>query len=75
MALITPKQATDYLQRWKIVREAQAVSLRQSSLETKLRQLNTLAGSRHLFSPDPDRERRVGEVRARWTQIRKALDV
>jgi hypothetical protein len=75
MAPITPKQARDYLDRWKIVREAETAELRRSSLETRLDQISTLVGSRHLFAADPDRERRVDEVRARWLTIRKAFDV
>lgn len=36
--------------------------------------ISTLAASLHLFDVDPDRERRIDEVRSRWMQIRKALD-
>jgi hypothetical protein len=75
MTSITPKQARAFLDRWKMVRELGADELRESSMETRWRQLNALVGSRELFDADPDRERRVEAVRERWAKIRKALDV
>jgi hypothetical protein len=74
MSSITPKQARAFLDRWNMVRESGADQLRDSSMETRLRRLSALVGSRQLFSVDADRERRVAEVRARWARIRKALD-
>jgi hypothetical protein len=74
MTSITPKQARAFLDRWKMIRELGADELRDSSLETRLRQLSALVGSRQLFNVDADRERRVAEVRERWARIRKALD-
>jgi len=75
MTSITPKQALAFLRRWRMVTELGADELRESSMETRWRQLGALVGSRQLFEVDPDRERRVEEVRKRWTQIRKVLDV
>jgi hypothetical protein len=72
---ITPEQARAFLDRWKMVREVEAAEHRDSSMETRLRQLSALVCSRQLFDVDPDRERRAEEVRKRWAQIRKALDV
>ena len=69
MALLTPKQAYDYLDRWKIVREVENDELRDASLETRLRQISTLVNSRYLFEAEPDRGRLIQEVRARWAQI------
>ncbi|MGQ0835083.1 MAG: hypothetical protein ACT4O5_09230 [Gammaproteobacteria bacterium] len=73
MTSITPKQARDYLDRWKLVEEVEANELRTVSMETKLRQLAVLMASRNLFGDDRDRETRVREVRNRWTRIRAAL--
>jgi len=67
-------QALDYLDRWKMVREKEADELRMSSMETRLRQISTLVFSRHLFASDPDRERKVDEVRERWARIRQAMN-
>jgi hypothetical protein len=74
MTSITPKQARAFLDRWKMVREPGANELRDSSMETRLRQLSDLVGSRQLFTVDADRERGVAEVRERWARIRKVLD-
>lgn len=74
MALLTPKQAFDYLDRWKLVREVENDELHKATMETRLRQLSTLVASRHLFEADPNRGRLVDEVRARWTQIRKVMN-
>ncbi|MGH8285564.1 MAG: hypothetical protein ACRETT_07335 [Steroidobacteraceae bacterium] len=73
MTSISPKQARDYLDRWKLVKEVEANELRTVSMETKLRQLAVLMASRNLFGDDRDRETRVREVRDRWTRIRAAL--
>jgi hypothetical protein len=73
MTLIAPKQVRAFLDRWKMVRESGADELRNSSMETRMRQLSALVGSRRLFNVDADRERRVTEVRERWARIRKAL--
>jgi hypothetical protein len=74
MTAITPKQARAFLDRWKLVREAEANELGMNSMELRLRQLGALVGSRQLFDDDPTRERGVMEVRERWAQIRKAFD-
>jgi hypothetical protein len=75
MPLITPKQARAFLERWKIVGRAEIDALRESSMETRLRQLSALVASRPLFGLDPDRERGIQQVRERWARIRKAADV
>ena len=73
MTAITPEQALEYLERWKLVRKAEAEELRTTSMDTKLQQLTVLMASRSLFPDDCHRERQVGVIRARWAQIRKAL--
>jgi hypothetical protein len=75
MSLITPKQAREFRERWRVSREAETAALRESSMEMRLRQLSALIGSRALFGLDPDRERGIEQVRERWAQIRKASDV
>lgn len=73
MNSITPKQARQYLERWKLVRQAEVEELRATSLETKLQQLAVLMASRGLFRGDRDRESQVREIRDRWARIRQAL--
>jgi hypothetical protein len=73
MAAITPEEARAYIQRWELVRELETAELQRTPIETKLRQLAALMASRHLFGPEPDRERQVAEVRARWERLRQAL--
>ena len=73
MGSVTPEDARQYLERWKLVEEREILELRNTPIETKARQLSALMASRHLFREDPDRERGVREVQARWAQLRKAL--
>lgn len=73
MAAITPKDARNYLNRWNVVREAEATELRGTSMEIKARQLAVLMASRNLFRPDQTREHEIDDVRARWARIRRAL--
>jgi hypothetical protein len=73
MATITAEQAQNYLDRWKLVHEAEVQGLRTSSLDIKARQLSVLMASRELFSQDHDRQSDVDTVRQRWARIRGAL--
>jgi hypothetical protein len=73
MTPITPEQAREYVERWKLVRKAAVEELRTTSMETKLQQLAVLMASRGLFPNARDRERQVVVIRDRWAQIRKAL--
>lgn len=75
MAAITPEQAREYLNRWKLVRQTEIDQLRSTSMETKLRQLAVLMASRGLFNSNPGRERQAEELSDRWARIRKALNV
>jgi len=75
MVAITPEQAREYLDRWRLVREAELEELRSTSMEMKLRQLSVLMASHDLFPPDPAREGLAAEVRDRWARIREALRV
>jgi hypothetical protein len=73
MAAITPEQAREYLNRWKLVRRKELDELRATSMETKLRQLSVLIASRGLFRDDPERESQADQLRDRRARIRKAL--
>ncbi|MEP7314403.1 MAG: hypothetical protein ABI859_17590 [Pseudomonadota bacterium] len=75
MTTLTPKQARDYLDRWKLVRGAENDALRTSSLEIRLRQLAVLMACRPFLGNDPNRDLRVQEVRERWERIRRSPHV
>ena len=63
MTAITPEQARAFLDRWKMVREAEADELRASSMELRWRQLSALVGSRQLFGADP-----MGASAGQWVR-------
>jgi hypothetical protein len=73
MTAITPEQAQNYLNRWKLVHEVEVQELRNASLDIKARQLSVLMASRELFREDRERAREVDAVRERWARIRRAL--
>lgn len=73
MPKMTPDEARAYLQRWELLREAEAAELRRTPMETKLRQLAALMAARDVFGPEPDREEQVLLVRERWAHIKRAL--
>jgi hypothetical protein len=70
---MTPEDARQYLERWRLVEEREIAELRETPIETKARQLSALMASRELFRQDPNRDEGVREVRARWARYRKAL--
>jgi hypothetical protein len=73
MARITPTEARAYLDRWAAVEEFEIAERRRTPMAKKARQLSALMASRHLFPPDPDREKEVEQVRRHWALLRKAL--
>jgi len=73
MSSVTPDDARQYLERWKLVEEREIAELRNTPIETKAKQLAALMASRNLFREDPERERGIREVQARWARLRKAL--
>jgi hypothetical protein len=75
MSSITPEQAQSYIERWRLVREAEDAQLRRSSLETKLRQLAALMQARSAFGVHPERDAEIEMVRERWARIRRAVGV
>jgi hypothetical protein len=74
VSTITPKQALDYLERWRIFREREARELSATSMDERARQLGVIMASRSLFERDPHREHLVEEVRQRWMRIHRAQD-
>jgi hypothetical protein len=73
MSSVTPDDARQYLERWKLVEEREIKELRTTPIEIKAKQLAALMASRDIFGEDPDRDRGVREVQARWARLRKAL--
>jgi hypothetical protein len=73
MSAITPEQARAYLERWDLVRDAEAVELQGTPMALKFRQLDAMMASRDAFGDDPQREQEIASVRERWTGLRKAL--
>ena len=73
MAAINSEEARAYLERWELLRVAEAGELQRTSMDTKLRQLESLMASRLMFGPEPDRQDELEVVRARWNHLRLAL--
>lgn len=73
MGPITPEQARAYFHRWDLVRETTVNELRRTSMDAKLRQLESLVASRQLFGPELGREEGISLVRERWQLLRQAL--
>jgi len=73
MAALTAEQAKKYLDRWKLVHEAEIQELRNSAMDVKARQLSVLMASADLFAKDHNRQKEVDVVRERWARIRRAL--
>jgi hypothetical protein len=66
MSSWTPEDAQQYLERWRLVEEQEISDLQNTPMETKARQLAALMASWELFGEDPEREKGIREVRARW---------
>ena len=73
MSSITPAEALAYFKRWDLVKEVELAELRRTSMDTKLRQLSALMGSRSLFGIDPGRENSMQLVRDRWALLWQVL--
>jgi hypothetical protein len=76
MNRISAKEARHYLERWRMVAEAEERELQTTSIDVKLRQLEALFASADYFPESAD-DRRAGceEVSQRWARIRKAFGV
>lgn len=75
MVEITPEEAHEFLQRYRLLDEAKRSALRHESMETRLRQLSALMAARHVFGADPAREGEVEIVRARRARLQQAAGV
>lgn len=73
MSSVTEKEARAYLERWRLVNEAENAEVRATAIATKFQQLATLMASRNLFGTDANREASDREVSERWARIRRAL--
>jgi hypothetical protein len=73
MATISSDDARAYFLRWELVREARADEIQQTSMDTKLQQLESLMASRRVFGAESDREQGISIVRERWQLLRQAL--
>ncbi len=70
---MTPEQARAYFERWELVRKVETAALRNTSMDSKLRQVAALMESRKAFGLDPQREAETQAVRERWERIRQAM--
>ena len=73
MAPMSPDRASEYARRWQEASLREAVELRATGPDLKLRQLGALVASRHLFPADPSREQESRVIRERWEKLRLAL--
>ncbi|HUY84837.1 MAG TPA: hypothetical protein VMU86_09680 [Steroidobacteraceae bacterium] len=73
MVPITPDEAAEYRERWRLLDEIEIINLRRTSPQTKALQLSALMASRHLFRDDPQRDDELRLVRERWALIARAL--
>ena len=73
MVSMSPEEVRAYLSRWELVRKLEVAELRRASPDTKLKQLEVLVASRHLFSPDSDDAVEQREIQERWAKVRQAL--
>jgi len=63
---LTSEQARAYLERWELVRAAEAAELQRTPMQTKLLQLAAPMQSREVFGTDPGREAESAKVHELW---------
>jgi hypothetical protein len=63
-------EARAWMDRWRLVNEADIEAARAASPDDRLRDLDMLFASRHLFKW-PDDEAEVEEVRRRWLRLKE----
>ncbi|MBI1732177.1 MAG: hypothetical protein HYR49_05335 [Gammaproteobacteria bacterium] len=73
MAQVTPAEVRDYLAGLALAGEHEIEELRNTPVETKLRQIWALLGSVALFEDSAQREAGVCEARERWARLHRAL--
>jgi hypothetical protein len=59
-----------YFQRWKAVEEVEKLESSNTSIETRWRQLNALAGLAYALGILPLEDREEEAARARWLQLK-----
>jgi hypothetical protein len=75
MSSLTSEQARAYLERWELVRAAEAAQLQSTQMQMKLLQLAALMQSREIFGADPGREADTRKVRELWERIKRVMGV
>jgi hypothetical protein len=65
------EQARAYVERWKLVNETEIRELRETSVETKFRQLAALMESALALGWTTTDEAEVEAVRERWNRLRR----
>jgi hypothetical protein len=70
---LSRKDGRAWRARWKAVRKAELAELRATPLDVKLRQLDALMASAHLFPKTAAEEKEERMVRNRWNRLRKIL--
>jgi hypothetical protein len=73
-SFITKEKMQAYLSRWKIVNTAEREELLNTSMEQKLRQLNSLLSSVKQMGWEDSLAKGEAEVRERWNRLRKAYN-
>ncbi len=73
MTQVTPAEVRDYLAGLALASEYEIEELRNTPIETKLRQIWALMGSAALFEDSAPREAGVRETRERWAKLHRAL--
>jgi hypothetical protein len=72
---MTPAEARAWKDRWKLVNEHEKEELRQTPIEIKLQQFNTLLALAHRLGWTETLAKEEAEVRERWMRLRKAYGV
>jgi hypothetical protein len=65
-------EAQAFKERWRRVNEFERQELRQTPVEVRLRQFNTLLGWAHEFAWTEALAEGEAEVRARWVRLKQA---
>lgn len=73
-SFITKEKMQAYLSHWKIVNAAEREELLNTSMEQKLRQLNSLLVSVKQMGWEDSLAEGEAEVRERWNRLRKAYN-
>ncbi|OGT80100.1 MAG: hypothetical protein A3H91_10130 [Gammaproteobacteria bacterium RIFCSPLOWO2_02_FULL_61_13] len=72
MTQVTPAEVRDYLAGLALASEYEIEELRNTPIETKLRQIWALMGSTALFEDSAQRGADHREIRERWARLHRA---